>query len=117
MSDVAGSNSGKYRALPVVWLFSLGAAESEREVVTAVRDYLATWQPAELSQLPESCRPPKITSGEDISDFAFKLSHAQLELEFTEEGRRLFDRLMSFFVSASDRVSQLASRRAPEIEE
>lgn len=117
MADVAGNNSGKYRALPVVWLFSLGAAESEREVVTAVRDYLATWQPAELSQLPESCRPPKITSGEDITDFAFKLSHAQLELDFSDEGRGLFDRLMSFFVSASDRISQLASKRAAETEE
>jgi len=114
MSDVAGSKSGAYKTLPDVWRFSVEAAQSERDLVIAVRDYLATWSPGDLSLLAEDCRPGRITSGEDICDMAFKLSQAHLTFEGSSAERRVFERMMSFFLHAAERFAQLvATHRDP----
>jgi len=109
MTDVAGNRSGAFRQLPDVWRLTVDAAQSEKDLVVAARDYLATWQPDELSQLPEACRPGRITSGEDIADMAYRLSKLRLGFEGSADDRLAFDRMMGFFLHAANRFSSLAS--------
>ena len=109
MTDVAGNRSGAFRHLPDVWRLTVDATQTERDLVVAVRDYLATWQPDELSQLPESCRPGRISSGEDVSDMAYKLSKLRLGFEGSADDRLAFDRMMGFFLHAASRFASLAS--------
>ena len=113
MTDVAGNRSGAFRQLPDVWRLTMDATRSEKDLVDASRDYLATWQPDELSQLPESCRPGRITSGEDIAEMAYKLSKLRLRFEGTPEERLAFDRMMGFFLHASERFATLTASRDP----
>jgi hypothetical protein len=107
MADAVGSRSGGYRRPSDIWLFTLNAASSEKDVLAAVRDYLATWTPLEISRIPEDCRPGKIACAEDVGDFAFRLSQAHLSFNGPITDRLLLDRLMSFFVHANARVAQL----------
>ena len=109
MTDVAGNRSGAYRQISDVWRLTVDATRSERELVTAVLDYLATWQPDELSVLPESVRPGRIKSGEDVADMAFKLSQMRLGFDGSFDDRVTLDRMMGFFLHASQRYSTLAA--------
>jgi hypothetical protein len=111
VADTAGSQSGRHRRPPDVWFYAVNAAESERAIVTAARDYLATWTPEEISRLPESCRPERITSGEDISDYAYRLSQARLAFCGPAADRALVDRMMGFFAHAAERVAALLAPR------
>ena len=110
MSDVGGSKTGSHVVLPDVWRYTVDAAETERDLIEAVRDYLATWDPSELSELPESCRPGRVTSGEDVSDMAYKLSQLRLEFDGSVDQRAALDRMMGFFLHAASRFSKIASR-------
>ena len=113
MADVIGSRSGTFITLPDVWRFTVDASDSERDLIIAVRDYVATWQPEELSLLPESCRPGRLTSGEDVADMAYKLSQMHLEFQRDRPRRIALERMMVFFVHASERFAQLAARHRP----
>ena len=107
MGDIAGSRSGRFRPLPDVWMYAVEAATSEREVVVSARDYLATWTPQMISRLPEDCRPGRITSGEDISEFAFRLSQAQLSDDRCIPDRLLLERMAAFFSHAAAQIARI----------
>lgn len=114
MSDVAGNRSGWHNILPDVWRLSVDASQSERDLVDAVRDYLATWTPDEVSQLPAPCRPGRITSGEDIADMAFRLQQFHIQFDGSAAERQMLERLMGLFLHASSRFAQLvAEHRTP----
>ena len=99
--------------MPDVWRLTVDATQSEKDLVVAVRDYLATWQPDELSQLPEPCRPGRITSGEDVAEMAYKLSKLRLGFDGTADQLLAFDRMMGFFLHASQRFSTLVATHDP----
>jgi len=105
MADIAGSRSGPHRRPSDIWLHVLDGAESEAQIVTAARDYLAMWTPHEMSRIPDSCRPGKIGGGEDISDLAFRLTKGHLVFTGGFNDRLLFERIMSFFVHANSRLA------------
>jgi hypothetical protein len=90
-----------------MWLYSLDAAESEKDVLAAARDYLAMWTPLEISRIPEECRPGKIVASDDIGDIAFRISQAHLASSGPIADRLLLERMMSFFVHANARIAQL----------
>jgi len=110
MSDIDGSRSGPYRRPPNIWLHVLDGAVSEHDIVTAAREFLATWTPEEIVRLPENCRPAKINDGEDIGEFAFRLSNAHLDFGGSLEDRQLLERLMSFFVHAAARYATVGAK-------
>ena len=56
------------------FLDSLEDADSEREVVAIVREYVARLGPTELATLPEDCWPGKITDRDDIADYALRVA-------------------------------------------
>ena len=112
MGDVIGSRSGRFQALPDVWAYALEAASTEREVIAALKDFLATWSPAMLARLPESCRPGKIVCAEDVSDMAFRLSQTALGFEGEIPDRMLLGRMANFFGYASARLAKVV--QAPD---
>lgn len=116
MADIAGSRSGPYLRPPALWSYTLEGAESEREVVLAVREYLATWGPSELSRIPEHCRPGKVADAEDISDLAYRLTTCHLEFKGSLADKMLIEKLMCFVANAAARAAQLRPRAADELQ-
>ena len=114
MADRIGSQSGPHRRPSDIWLHVIDGAQSEAEIVSAARDYLAMWTPHEMSRIPEKCRPGKISGVEDISDLAFRLANGHLDFAGGFNDRLLFERIMSFFVHANARIAYLRSHvRSP----
>ena len=93
-----------------LWVHVIESAETEHDVVLAVREYLAMWSPQELGRLPVACRPGKITDGEDITDLAYRLSRCHLEFDGDLGDRILLERLMSFVSHAGTRVARICGR-------
>lgn len=107
MGDIAGNRSGGYRSPPDLWVFALDAARTEKDVLVAVKDYLATWTPAMISRIPETCRPGRITGIEDVGELAFRLSNETLKWEGTAGDRVLVERMSAFFGRAASRLSRI----------
>lgn len=91
----------------VTWQHRLDHARSADEVVAVARDFLASFEPAELSSLPESCRPVAKVFEDDIAAYAFDL--VRHESGPTEPGE-LVHKLARFFSHASMRLAQLTAR-------
>jgi len=113
MADLAGSRSGPHRRPSDIWLHVLDGAQTEAEVVTTARDYLAMWTPHEMSRIPEDCRPGRVGGSEDIADLAFRLTNGHLTFAGGFNDRLLFERIMSFFVHANTRVASLRGASLP----
>lgn len=90
------------------WQGRLNEASTPHEVISVVRDYLALWTPAEIGQLPESCRPGKFVDAEDVSRYAVKLAREQIEGSSAPPA--LLQKLSGFFTNASLRLSQILAR-------
>ncbi len=56
------------------WQQRLNTATSEREVLSIVREYVATLSEGDIARLPEPCQPRRFESADDISAFALALS-------------------------------------------
>ena len=112
MSQIDGIPAGRPYRPADLWVHVIDAAETEHEVVMAVREYLALWGPEELGRLPEPCRPGRINDGEDISDLAYRLSRAHLEFRGNPADRVLLERLMSFIGHAGTHASRLCARNS-----
>ncbi len=93
------------------FLDSLDDADSEREVVTIVRDYLARIGPAELATLPEDCWPGKINDRDDIADYAVRVARRRTLSPQSVANDALLDRIHNLLSHASTRVATLAARR------
>jgi hypothetical protein len=113
MADIHGGGSGRQEKIPGRWPNVLDEARTEGDLVNIVREYVATWSPEELGRLPASCRPGKITDGEDVSDFAFCLTRAHLSFSGALADRLLLERLMGFFTHAASRLAALQATSSP----
>jgi hypothetical protein len=91
------------------WEHRLDSAHNEAAVLAVAREFLAQFNPVEISDLPERCRPPtKLYEAADISAYAYDL----IRHECKEAGLGdLVHRLARFFSHASTRLAQVASRR------
>lgn len=85
-------------------------AQTEREVVSALKDSLRDWAPSVLGRLPEECRPGKIRDAEDIANMAFALTTTRIE---SDESNHELVQLETLFARACRRISELenGSRR------
>src|SRR6185436_16127455 len=111
MRQLDGSLAGRSPPRPAdLWVHVIEAAETQHDVVLAVREYLAMWSPGELGRLPAACRPGKIADGEDITDLAYRLSRTHLDFSGPLDDRLLLERLMSFMSHAGTRVSRICGR-------
>jgi len=113
MSDIAGSQTGRFQSPAGLWPQVLDDAVTEHDLVMVVREYLATLGPDEIARLPADCRPGKITDGEDVGDFAFRLATAHLEFAGSRTDRLLLERVMGFFTRATSRLASLQASPLP----
>lgn len=95
------------------WRDKLEASTDERQVVGVVKDYLALFDPLDLWQLPEECRPPvKFFNAEDVMVYAFALAGHQSKV--AAELEPLVLKLATFFSQAAYRLSQVMARTNDE---
>jgi len=94
------------------FLDSLEQADSEREVVAIVRDYLARIGPAEIATLPEDCWPTKITDREDVGEYALRIARRRALSPQSVSNDALLERLHSLLSHAAARSALLAGRGA-----
>ena len=107
MADIHERGARQQERPTGLWPNILDGARTEQDVVTIVREYVATWSPEELGRLPAACRPGKITDAEDVSDLAFCLTSAHLSFSGPLADRLLLERLMGFFTHAGTRLAAL----------
>ena len=91
------------------FLDSLEEADSEREIVGVVRDYLARLGPAELATLPEDCWPGRINDRDDIAEYALRVSRRRALSPQSVANDALLDRIHNLLGHASTRVATLAA--------
>ena len=85
----------------------LSKATSVAEIVQLTRDYLSTWSVEELERLPDSCRPGRVRTPEDIEVWADRLMDESGKAALFLEDERKLDRLTSHFLIASVRMRQI----------
>jgi hypothetical protein len=81
-------------------------ALTEGEVVAVVRECLRDWEPTDLMQLPEKCRPGKIRDAEDIADLALTLTRTRID---SSESNDLLVKLETLFAHACQRLGRIES--------
>jgi hypothetical protein len=91
------------------WKALLDDAQSERDVVTLTRDYLATWTPEEIAALPADCRPGLMHDAEDITYWAFEYTRRHIASEGEPAISSPLLKLRTFFGHAAARMSQVTS--------
>ena len=91
------------------WYMQLDRAKTANEVVGVARDFLATWSPEDLALLPESCRPGRLRDEEDVEALHATLVEAYRQSRATGKELDALQRLTSFVVRASIRISELAA--------
>ena len=85
----------------------LSKATSVAEIVQLTREYLATWSVEDLERLPDSCRPGRVRSPQDIEAWADRLTDESGKTALFLEDERKLDRLTSHFLIASVRMRQI----------
>ena len=77
------------------------------DVLSTVRDYLATLTPEELARLPENRRPGRIKGDDDIEYWTFKLSRSPNSPPEPNTDLELMQEIFHHFLHASVRISQI----------
>ena len=96
---------------PVTWQYKLEHAETEVDVVTAAREFLAQFSPYEIESLPAHCQPPlKLVDADDIAAYALELVRHDRQSLGSDV---LVGKLAGFFSHAALRLSCVARRRRP----
>ena len=91
------------------WKALLDDARSERDLVTLVRDYLATWTPEEIAALPPDCRPGPMRDAEDITFWAFEYTRRHIASEGDPAMAMPLLKLRTLFGHAAARLSQVTA--------
>ena len=103
---------GSRRIGAVSWQDRLEACDSESDVVQVAKDYMATLDPEEVALLPDTCRPRKLITGNDVSSYAFDL--VRYECGDTDDSAPFIHRLAAFFSHSSIRLSEIMRRTNDE---
>jgi hypothetical protein len=90
-------------AIAITWQERLARCRVEEEIIAVVRDYLATWSPLELVELPLKCRPSRMKDGDEITLLAFSLVQASC----TETDNAGLARMAAFFGAAATRRAEV----------
>jgi hypothetical protein len=96
-----------YRDYPLApsWQERLRSANTEYDLVSVARDYLAMFSFDEISSLPEPCRPVRMVSAQDVADYAYVVVRRHCD-----EGAGVetpIHRIAVFFANANARLSEL----------
>ena len=94
-----------------LWQQRLTQSSTTEEVLGVVRDFLSGWTPEQLESLPEECRPGRLVDADDVAIYALTLAQKQCADDPAEVLRPVHD-MASFFITASQRVSQILAHAA-----
>jgi hypothetical protein len=83
------------------WITRIAAATTDEHVVAMAREFLAGLPLGLVSGLPAPCRPPEMSSAQDVSSYAFVLMHRCV----AKDCDAALLGMNSFFAAASQRVS------------
>jgi hypothetical protein len=114
MQTITDSSTRAFERHDPAWHSRVEDARSAEEVVTLMRDYVASLTPEQLGQLPDRCRPLRVKAEDDLEYWTFRLSSlrdaGQPEAEFVQD-------LFMHFLHASLRITQLHRERAARCHE
>jgi len=100
--------------LPDTWAMQIGLAVTPEQIVLVARQFIDTWHEGDIARLPAGCAPPFLRTPQDVSDYAFTLTQAQLQFDGTLTLGLVLDRMTVFFTFASSRIAHLQHiARAP----
>ena len=91
------------------WFAQLDRAKSIPETISVARDFMATWTPQDLALLPDSCRPGRLRDEQDIETLHACLVETYRASRATGKELDALQRLTSFIVRASIRLSELGA--------
>lgn len=89
------------------WHRQLEHTRSVEEVIEALRDYLATLSPEQLSHLPVICRAVRAKAEDDIEYWTFKLSHHGADENEAWVDVDLMREIFNHFLHASVRLVRI----------
>lgn len=97
-------------SMPSTWQERLANTDTEGDVVSVARDYIAQFTPEEVSHLPDACKPTKVVDGNDVSDYALTL--VRQHCDDGEGSMSPIHRLAAFFSNASVRLTEIMHKDA-----
>ncbi|HYC36498.1 MAG TPA: hypothetical protein VEC19_08765 [Usitatibacter sp.] len=97
------------QAVPT-WQRRLRETSTPAEVIEVAREFVASWGPEEMAELPPACRPRKLVDAEDVSSYALAL--VQHSCAADHLGDSALQRMAAFFTSAAQQISHLAFTQA-----
>ena len=89
------------------WREELAAADTEKDVVNVVRDYIALLTHDELSSIPGNARPGLVRTGEEIAGWAVSLVRSQLVYIAQSEGVEVMRDMSEFFAAAAAKITEI----------
>ena len=89
------------------WNRALERAASRSALTALVNEYLATWTPAEISHLPEPCRPGRMHGVEDILYWDGVLAEAYCAGAVHGPDNETYGRILAFIAAAAERTRAL----------
>ena len=87
-------------------LAAIDDAENEREIVEIVRDSFAQLTVADITALPDDCRPGRIRDHHDIAEYALRLGRRRLVEDTLSDAALLYD-MYEILQRASTRLALL----------
>ena len=89
------------------WFAQIDRAKSIPETLSVARDYVASLTPQDLGMLPAQCRPGRLRDEVDIEALHACLVESYRESRATGQELETLQRLTSFVVRLSIRLSEL----------
>lgn len=89
-----------------VWHRQIDEKRTIEDVLETVRDYLASVTPAELGRIPETARPGRIKSDDDIEYWTFKLGQQHCDAD-GEVDYDLIQEMFNHLLHAQLRIAEI----------
>ena len=90
------------------WQASLAATTSIEGITALAREYLTHLDAERLSRLPLPCRPGKLSTAQDVADYAYELVRYHCDTDENDVAGTIQD-LAAFFSEAAVTLSKLAT--------
>jgi hypothetical protein len=93
------------------WAAMMSTTQSEAHVLRMAAEYLATWLPSDLEQLPAECRTGRLQTVDDVGHLAVTFTQSELSTPPGTPAASTLASLALVFIAAQNRLRQLRSPR------
>lgn len=95
------------------WHLAVSRARTLSALLSLCDEFLASWTPAQLADLPPDCRPSSFRSQDDIQHWVGVLAEALCAEPEDGKPAEALRYMLGFLFSASDRAAELAGGTQP----